>query len=481
MICKTESFGNAYPYFVRQGESVRAYATAEEAIQAVPRTDRIVDPAGIMEIFNFHHMCGMRSLVQSVKRMPWRAELTEDGAIVRRPPIPHGLAHVDAAAAAKELCRLLEAELLEAIGSRKKVYVLLTGGLDSRMTAGVLHRARAQIGAEIVALTWGFEKSRDVQYARRIADAYGWNFIHVPYGADWTWDNVECMATWGGAEIAGFHLHAMNWFKNASKDDLVIASSYGDSVGRAEFSGVHLLNLQRPVPMNYTGLVHPYLEEACLCQAREDVASAWDLVENGPDCVKWEHHQQENYMRRMIGHAMDRIRVFTGFHQAFTSEPVVKFMWGLCPMMRDGAIYANAFRQLDDRLYRLPWARTGIAPDGTTKESDASLSGDYHDYERWCRNDLAERLEEHAFNGELYKMGFLFAPIWNRLYRNWRRVQGMKASGAVRNVVVLAQIDIARRKFQLQPCRRSEYWRDQIRGVAWPLVHQIRRFRTGDR
>ncbi len=474
MICRTANFGNVSPYFIGNAQPQRVYLTAEEAILAVPPAERIVDPVGILEIFNFHHMCGMRTLVPSVKKMPWRAELMEDGTIARLPPIPHGLAHMDPAEAARELCRLLEAELLEAIGSRKKVYLLLTGGYDSRMVAGVLHRARQQIRAEIVVVSWGFEKSRDVQYARRLAEGFGWDFVHVPYGADWTWKNVECMATWGGAEIAGTHLHAMNWFEHAAKDDLVIAASYGDSIGRAEFSGVHLLNLQGPRLQNNAQLIHPFLEEECFRQAREDIASSWALVADGPDCIKWEHHQQENYMRRWIGHAMDRIRVFTGFHQAFTSDPVVGFMWGLCPFMRDGAIYAQAFKQLDARLYSLPWARTGVAPDGTTKETDPELLTDYHDYERWCRNELAERLEAHAFNGELYKLGFLFAPAWNRLYRHWKSYRGAKATGAIRNVVVLAQFDLARQRFGLLPCRPGHYWRDRVRSLAWPVIHGIR-------
>lgn len=174
----------------------------------------------------------------------------------------------------------------------------------------------------------------------------------------------------------------------------------------------------------------------------------------------------------MIGHAMDRISSFTNLHQAFTSDPVVSFMWSLCPMIRDNSIYWELFKLLDLRLREIPWARTGIAPDGITKETNTSLLSDYHDYHGWCRNELFDRLTQHAFSGKLFDLGFLFAPSWNAFYRKWKSRNAKIGMGMVEDVVKLAQIDLAREHFRLSPCRSAEFIRDVYRGCVWPLIKQ---------
>ncbi len=106
-------------------------------------------------------------------------------------------------------------------------------------------------------------------------------------------------------------------------------------------------------------------------------ATAWRQETSSATWVLCELDMQENYMRRMLCHAMDYVRRFCDLHQAFTSEKLVSFMWALAPDCRTDDIYWRVLKDLDPRLCSLPWARTGIAPDGTM-ETDSELRRDYH-------------------------------------------------------------------------------------------------------
>ncbi|GAJ09541.1 unnamed protein product, partial [marine sediment metagenome] len=226
----------------------------------------------------------------------WRATLYGDGTIKRHPPIPHGNLQMDPGAAARKLRKTLGKELYDAAQDRDRVILLLTGGLDSRVVAGVLKKLESQLKAQIVCATWGQANCRDVAYAQRIASWYDWEFIQVPYDSELLWANIKRGAVWGGSEVAGLHLHAQDWFRNAQPHDLVIAASWGDSVGRAEFSSRHVSILRPALVQNREGLMHPALAGLCLAQAKRDRATAWEGAEDAPRWVWYELDMQENYM-----------------------------------------------------------------------------------------------------------------------------------------------------------------------------------------
>ena len=106
--------------------------------------------------------------------------------VERRPPIPHGNAEAQPEQAARELRVRLEKELLEVTKGRERILLQLTGGLDSRVIAGILKKLEPQISGAIVCTTWGQRSSRDVAYAERIAHWYNWEFIHIPYDGELT-------------------------------------------------------------------------------------------------------------------------------------------------------------------------------------------------------------------------------------------------------------------------------------------------------
>jgi len=439
----TGQFGVFCPYWSFQEGRVVLGATAQEIISALPPEKRVIDPVAFLELLSFNYMLGNRTLVQGVNRMPWRATLRADGRVERRPPIPHGNAEAQPEQAARELGVRLERELLEVTKGRERILLQLTGGLDSRVIAGILKKLEPQISGAIVCTTWGQRSSRDVAYAERIAHWYDWEFNHIPYDGELTWANIQRGAVWGGSEVAGFHLHGREWFRQCSPQDLVIAASFGDMVGRAEFSSIHLSRLKLEPIGNPWNLVSYSRADAWIAAATLDRATAWEGEANDALHVRCELDQQENYVRRMLAHASDYIRQFCSVHQAFTSEAVVSYMWGLAPQCRTDAIYHCLLRALDSKLYSLPWARTGEAPDGTL-ERDQNLAKEYHDCRNWARGELRPKLEELFFSEGLPGLGIVNSSARGKVWDDF------VATGDNYEIVVkVASVELSRRQFQL--------------------------------
>jgi len=403
-------------------------------------------------------MLGNRTLVQGVQRMPWRATLRGDGTIRRHPPLPHAERHVEPRQAARVLHKLLADELSNVLQNRTRVFLLLSGGLDSRVVAGVLKKLEPALSQNIIGVTWGRVESRDVVYARRIASWFGWEHIHLPYDSELTWANIQKGATWGGSEISGIHLHAMDWFRNANPDDLVIASTFGDMIGRAEFSYRHLSTLKMARLKNTAGLLRESGVGQWVDLAERDRTTAWQGETAAPYWVRCELDMHENYVRRILCHAMDYIRQFCSLHQAFTSDKVVSYMWSLSPSYRTDKIYHCLFEDLDPRLSGLPWARTGVAPDGTI-ETDPSLKTDLHNVNKWLRDDLRPRIEPLILSPQLAELGPLYGPAIHRVWTYWldELSDNIWSWGPVAS---LCSLELSRRYFHLQPAGPPAGWRD---------------------
>ncbi|MDH7602181.1 MAG: asparagine synthase-related protein [Armatimonadota bacterium] len=473
----TSHIGAFCPYWILVDSSVVVGDNAAEIINSIPEPERTVDPTAILELLCCNYVLGNRTLVQKLQRMPWRARLSGDGTITRLKAIPHGETHVEPGELAKKLRELLEEELWNAVKDTRRVWLLLSGGLDSRVVAGVLKRLEPSLHCSIGCVSWGKPNSRDVEYAKRIAFRYDWSFVHVQYDSELLWRNIQRAATWGGAEVAGIHLHGMEWFEQASSDDLVIAASFGDGIGRAEYNSQHLLDITPRVPTNVYDLVHPNLVPEAVREAEHDLRSAWAGEEESPQWVKAELDMQENYMRRMISHAMDYIRQFCKLHQAFTSEKVVSYVWSVAPNCRGDETYDFILRDIDPWLRSLPWARTGVAFDGST-ETNARLTKFYHRAGDWLRGDLREKLESLVFSDGLFELGVFYKPAVSRFWKRWlQEPDPENKRGEI--VAKIAGIELARRAFNLQPCRQPTSWKDSLTWVPRLGQKAIRRLITG--
>src|SRR5690606_4221572 len=112
---------------------------------------------------------------------------------------------------ADKLYILLRNEVKSYIVDKKRIGILLSGGMDSRIVAGILNDLVEDKAIDIegiTAYTWGNKDSRDVIYANRICDLFGWKFKHYTVEPEDLWNNIIFSAL-NGCEYSGMHLHAI--------------------------------------------------------------------------------------------------------------------------------------------------------------------------------------------------------------------------------------------------------------------------------
>src|SRR5690606_23496838 len=144
--------------------------------------------------------------------------------------------------------------------------------------------------------------------------------------------------------------------------DVILAGSYGDSVGRAEFSGKHLKKL-KPMALKLKddfGLLRHDLFKSSLPHIKRDLVDNFHLQGEMPRTRRCEIEQQCHYMRRMLQYCMSSISLKIPLYQMFTSPQVFGLMWGLSPDVRDNGWYTLLLGALPGELLDIPWARTGL-------------------------------------------------------------------------------------------------------------------------
>lgn len=451
-VYSTKTFGCFCPYWTKDDDGNVYISDCFEEISSIISMDRsYIDPVAVISLLQFNYIHGNRTLVKGIYKIPWRATLTHKGEIIRNPAIPHGCVKEKPKDVAFKLKELLLEELKEYTKNYQHVHILLSGGLDSRVTAGILHILQKDRAFKVTAVTWGLEYSRDVEYAKRIAKLYDWELVHIPINPSVLRENIFESCRYCGSEIAGLHLHGMKWFKNLTKKDLVLATSFGDSIGRGEFSGKSLKDVTFAKFQNHWNLVYPDIYKKCLMDLDNDRKLAF---ENTTDSEYWalcELDLQENYMRRMIAHAMGYITQWTNLEQVFTSDAIVKYIWSLDPKFRTTEVYKELFKIIDMDLYAIPWARNGISFDGI-KEQNKNLTKNFHEYDKWLRSDLHSLLNELINNGELNTLNIFDMDMLHLLWSNWTH------EGQIDSQIVLklAQIEILRKKNNLKGVQRSQ-------------------------
>lgn len=449
-VIKTASFGCLSPYYYtdKMGDTYVS-DNFPEIVKNIPENQREIDPVAVLELLCFNYILGDRTILKNLQRMPWHAELSTGGKIVRKSPIRHGYKLQEPKQIAKDLIASLKQELLSYINGRERVFLLLSGGFDSRITACILKEIEKERNVKVIALTWGDEDSRDVIYSSEIAQLLGWEWHHLSYGVEDFWNNMEIASTWGGGEIASVHYHAMDKVRNfVDSSDVIIASSWGDSIGRAEFSGKHLPRLMRPVIENKHFLVKRSLASQYMNAAKDDMALAWAAEADQSELVMNELHMQENYMRRLIGHAMNYLGTFCTVEQMFTADETVTTMLSLNPVCRTNGVYFEVFKLLNNDLYDYPWARTGIAPSGRIDER-SFLKKKYHSWGLWMRKDLKPQLKELIFGGGLKDLGIFNMSQVKAVFKLWE-AEDTNSLNYNETILKLALVEKVRQKYGVE-------------------------------
>jgi hypothetical protein len=355
-----------------------------------------LDLSAIHSYLSFGFVSGNRTLLQNIKKQPWLSKISDDNLPVLESIPNHNFYTGTSDLLADKLFYLLVDEARNATKSFGSIYVLLTGGLDSRIVAGVLKFLydNGELKSKPIAVTWGMEDSRDVVYAQNIARYLNFEWQHVPMTAEVVLDNIQAAAKELGLIHSPEMLHNMLFFKNLPKDSLVLAGSFGDSIGRAEFGGLHLLQLKSQRPNDNFSLLKNNVAAYATQGVQEDIQELKDRAPDSLGYMQNEHFMQGYRMRNGLCHALSIVNGNAKIYQMFTEPEVYKFIWSIHPSRRDDDIYAELLEKYFPILARMPWARTNKALNGKTLGAIKDLRPNYHEYTRWSKNELRQDLEK---------------------------------------------------------------------------------------
>lgn len=358
---------------------------------------KTLDFAAVVQILCTGYSFGERTLIKEIKKSPWMAKPNDintdwDFFIVPK----HQEKSHNPSDIVKTFYELLEEEIYDYVVDSHHIGILLTGGMDSRIVAAVLNNLIIQgklKNKTVTAYTWGFEDSRDVVYAKRISDLFKWNWKHVVVDDVQLRENCSLLIK-SGCEFTPIHLHAISKVAEEKALDCVLAGSFGDSIGRAEYSGVKVKNLQSIEKRikNVSNLLRIDFYELVEKDIKFDINFYHEKFKQDFDYQQYEMDLQIHYMRRMLNPCMNVINKNIPLHQIFSSPKVFGYMWSLKPELRTDEIYYNLLKNYSPKLLDIPWARTGI-PYLAKEGSPDNYKKRHHDYGKMIRNSFLDDIE----------------------------------------------------------------------------------------
>ena len=181
----TDHVLTSHPYYTDRTPR-RFHMAIGPAIQEIAPAERRLDHAAVAFLVCRVRMMGDRTLLQGISRAPWMARPAADGGWEWARLPEQGRARPPAKLVAERLKSALKDELGQLLAGSNAAGILLSGGFDSRIVAGIVRELQLEGGfrGEAVALAWGEDDWRDVKYARDIARRYGWEWRFFPLGPE---------------------------------------------------------------------------------------------------------------------------------------------------------------------------------------------------------------------------------------------------------------------------------------------------------
>ena len=350
------------PYFI-ENKLPYQFKSQISDILKFKKDRNVLNSASVANILTKGFIIGDNTLVRNIKKTPWLTKYGESGWDYYQ-EIRAQEKFIEKEIIVEEIFTLLKEELIEYIGEKKNVGILLSGGMDSRIVAGVLDfliKKGILANINVTAYTWGDLTSRDVNYGRNIAHHLSWNWKHFNISAEDVMDNI-LTAAFKGCEYSPFHLHGMVKVSKEIGVDCVLAGSYGDSIGRGEYSGKKVLQL-RDIRYNMTnnyGLIKDEIFTKCKIETDAEIHKYSKLFPQEKTYQQIEQDYQIHYMRRMLNPCMAVINEKIELYQLFTSPKIVSYIWSLHPKLRNNHLYHGILKKIDPKLSEIPWARTGL-------------------------------------------------------------------------------------------------------------------------
>ena len=401
------SFHSPY-YFLNNNREIELGENFKSICDKYPN-ERKIDLVSIIDFINKSYFLGDRTIVKGISRSPWMSRPTSDLLSWESSDVPSHYENVlSEDAIALELFKKICAEILEYVSESTKIGVLLSGGMDSRIVAGALDylMKTGQISnITVVGLTWGDINSRDVRYAKEIAFRLKWQWKHYIVTPNDFLNNINEVSL-SGCEFSPIHLHALPQIREDNNLEVILAGSYGDSIGRAEYSSIKVKNL-KPIHSNFrnwSSIIKNGLYSKYSKFCKTDVEYYQNKYPQQKTYQQYEQDYQLHYMRRMLNPCMEAIGNKMQLCQVFTNPVVFGYMWQFNPKCRNNEIYKHILGYFYTKLDDIPWARTGI-PYGAKSGVKDNFSKNNHSYNDLIRNDIYYEIEKLVLSDEIYQLG----------------------------------------------------------------------------
>lgn len=419
--------GSQYPYYFLKNNNMLFNLEFDEIFKELDIDKPKLDVQSVAEILMRSFIIGDKTLVKGIRRSPWMAEYNFKSTSWDHYEIPpHNNLIMDEVEAAKKFKSLIYEETLNYIGTSKKVGILLSGGLDSRILAGVLREIELNndFNGKIIVYNWGLSDSRDVWYAKKIADLFQWDYKHFPIDAETLKRNFYLVQK-VGAETNPFNLHAMEDVSLDQDSEIILAGSYGDNLGRAIYNGRNIKNASPIVYSNANklGLLKESVINDFYSKMEEESVSYRNTYDKHSreeyQYRETEYHRHQS--RRYLTTAMSIIAMKKPLYQMLTSPKVTSFIWSLDLSIRTDVLYENILPMLPEKINEIPWANTGKVF-GEKSEDDSKVDDgrkSYHKYGYWLRNDLRSFIDQELDINLLSNLGIFNDKALKKLYKEW--------------------------------------------------------------
>ena len=413
------------PYY-RLGDSKLNFDNSLKNILASKSNQIELDIAALVSLLSKGYIIGDGTIVKGINKSPWFTKYNEkESKWDYYKGVKFNNRILESWDISTQLFGLLKDELRNYIQDRKSIGLLLTGGMDSRMVAGTLDtmiKDGELNGVQVKAFTWGDADCRDVIYAKRIADRLNWSWKHFEITAQDFLNNIEAAAI-RGCEYSPNHLHAMLKVREEKGIDCIIAASFGDSIGRGEYSGrttLHLKDIRSNINNKY-GFFKEGIVESCENSINESVHSYWNLFPQQHDFQQKEQDYQIHYMRRNLNPCLSVINEKITLFQAFSSPEVVKFMWSIDPGKRNNEVYKGLLKLFKTDLRDIPWARTGLVYDSTEGIPDSyKRTYDLDSYSKLFNLELFDTIKNLVLSDRMKKLNIFNFNSLNNTFKLMR-------------------------------------------------------------
>lgn len=283
----------------------------------------------------------------------------------------------------EETYSILKKEFFNEMLGIRHVALMLTGGMDSRIAASLLHEYIKETNSNltVTVYTWGSSNSRDVIYSKRICNIFGWKFNHIKLTYDDFIKSVD-LSKKINASVSPIHFHGINFIINdirLNPVDKIIISSYGDSLGRGEYSGVNISKTKRLVENTYSKWSPFYSsnEKEILHSNICNEFISYNI--SNPDLIH-EMTYQYCYMGMMLDSVFDTLREITSVYQIMTSDNFRLNILSYKRELRNDDFYLYILKNMNKKLANIPWARTGNLFGSNDISKNDYYSSIYHNY-----------------------------------------------------------------------------------------------------